>query len=81
MQKTELVFFKHQIKKIDREVNIKLSRERLYPTNFVKYLGIRIDENLNWKHHVTDIVIKLNSANGLLFKIRNFVNVNTLKTI
>ena len=80
VQKTELVIFKHQRKKIDSEVRIKLSRKRLYPTDSVKYLGVRIDENLNWKH-VSDIAIKLNRANALLFKIRNFVNIKTLKTI
>ena len=36
---------------------------------------------MNWKHHVTDTAIKLNRANALLFKIRNFVNVITLKTV
>ena len=81
VQKTELVIFKHQRKKIDSEVKIKLSRKRLYPTDSLKYLGIRTDESLKWKHHVSDIVIKLNRENALLFKIRNFVNVNTLKTI
>ena len=54
-QKTELVIFKHQRKKLDSEVNIKLNRERLYPTDSVKYLGIRTDKNLNWKHHVSDL--------------------------
>ena len=81
VQKIELVVFKLQRKKIDSEVKIKLSRKRLYPTESVKYLGIRIDENLDWKHHVSDIAIKLNRANALLFKIRNFVNAKTLKTI
>ena len=81
VQKTELVIFKHQRKKIDSKVKIKLSRKQLYPTDSVKYLGIRIDENLNWKHHVSDVAIKLNRANALLFKIRNFVNGNTLTTI
>ena len=66
---------------IDSEVKIKLSRKRLCPTDSVKYLGIRINENLNWKHHVTDTATKLNTANALLLKIRNFANVNTLKTI
>ena len=54
-QKTDLVIFKHQRKKLDSEVNIKLNRERLYPTDSVKYLGIRTDKNLNWKHHVSDL--------------------------
>ena len=79
VQKTELVIFKHQRKKLDSEVKIKLNRKRLYPTDSVKYLGIRTDKNLNWKHYVSDIAIKLNRANALFSK--NFVNVNTLKTI
>ena len=81
VQKTEFVIFKHQRKKIDSEVKIKVTRKQLCPTDSVKYLGIRIDENLNWKHHVSDIAIKLNRVNVLFFKIRNFVNVKTLKTI
>ena len=75
VQKTELVIFKHQRKKLDGEVKIKLNRKRLYPTDFVKYLGIRIGKNLNWKHHVSDIANKLNRTNAVLFKIRNFVNI------
>ena len=78
VQKTELVIFKHQRKKIDSEVKIKLSRKRPYPPDSLKYLGIRIDENLKWKH-ISDIAMKMNKANALLFKIWNFVNVNTLK--
>ena len=47
VQKTELVIFKHERKKIDSEVKIKLIRKRLYPTESGKYLGIRIAKNLN----------------------------------
>ena len=36
---------------------------------------------MNWKHHVSNIAIKLNRVNALFFKIRSFVNVSTLKTI
>ena len=32
-----------------------LNRRRLYPSKSVKYLGIKIDENLNWKQHIHDI--------------------------
>ena len=81
MQKAELVPFKDQRKKIDSEVKINRSRKRLYPTDSAKYLGIRIDENLNWKHNATDIAIKLNRANTVIFKVRNFVSVYTLETI
>ena len=61
MKKTELVIFKRQRKKLDSPIKIKLSSKRLYPSKSVKYLGIKIDENLNWKQHIHDIAIKLHS--------------------
>ena len=81
MEKTELVIFKHQRKKLDAEIKIKLNRKQLYPSQSVRYLGIKTDQNLNWKDHINNIAVKLNRANALLFKIRNFVNITILKTI
>ena len=81
VKKTELVVFKHQRKKLNSPIKIKLSRKRLYPSNSVKYLDIKIDENLNWKQHIHDIAIKLNRANALLSIIRNYVNKHILRTI
>ena len=51
-----------------------------YTSNSVKYLGVKIDENLNWKDDLHDIAAKPNRANALLFKIRNYVDFNTLKS-
>ena len=81
VEKTELVIFKHKKKKLECPIRIKLSRKRLYPSNSIKYLGVKIDKNLNWNDHIHDIATKLNRANALLFKIRNYVNFNTLKSI
>ena len=53
----------------------------LYPSKSVKYLGAKIDENLNWKYQAYDIVTKLNRANALLYKIRKHVRFNILKAI
>ena len=81
VKKSELVIFKHKKKKLECPIRIKFSRKRLYPSNSIKYLGVKIDENLNWKDHIHDIATRLNRANALLFKIRNYVNFNTLKSI
>ena len=81
IKKTELVIFKHMNKKLECPIKIKLSRKRLYPSKSVKYLGLKIDENLNWKVQTHDIATKLNRANALLYKIRNYVSFNTLKAI
>ena len=81
MKKTELVIFKHQSKKLDSRIKIKTSRKRLYPSKLVKHLGIKIDENFNWKQHIHDISIKLNRANALLYTIRNFLNKHIPRAI
>ena len=81
IKKTELVIFKHKNKKLECPIKIKLSRKRLYPSKSVKYLGVKIVENLNWKYQIYDTVTKLNRANALLYKIRNYVSYNTLKAI
>ena len=81
VQKTELVIFKQKRKKLDHETKIKSTRKRLYPTLSVKYLGVKVDENLNWHHHINDLAAKLKTANFLLFKIRNYVNQKVLRFI
>ena len=45
VEKTELVIFKHQRKKLDTEIKIKLSKKQFYPSQSVRYLGIKIDQN------------------------------------
>ena len=67
VKKTELVIFKHQRKELDSPIKVKLSRKRLYISKSVKYLGIKIDENLNWKQLIHNVAIKLNRANALLY--------------
>ena len=57
------------------------SRKRLYFSKLAKYLGVKIDENLNWKDQTYDILTKLNRANALLYNIRNYVSFITLKAI
>ena len=60
---------------------MKLNRKSLYPSKSVNYRGIKIDEILNWKQNIHNIVIKPNRANTLLFTIRNYVGKHILRTI
>ena len=62
-------------------MKIKLNGKKLVPTNSVKYLGITIDKNLNWKDQISNVSIKLNKANAMISKVRHFVDKQTLKSI
>ena len=81
VSKTEFVLFRSTKKQMDFGFKLKLNGKRLYPTNLVKYLGVKIDEHLTWKPHTYGISTKLNKANAMLSKIRHFVDQKTLKAI
>ena len=68
-----MVTFKSKQKKPECGLKIKLLGKRLRPTESVKYLGVKIDTNFTWQHHVNDLSIKWNRANALLFKVRNML--------
>ena len=76
-----MVIIKSKQKKFEGDLKIKLCGKRLYPTESVKYLGVKIDTNLSWQYPVNDLSIKLNRASALLFKMRIYVSLNILRSI
>ena len=78
--KTKVILFKTKHKTYDTDLRLKLSRKSLYKTKYLTYLGIKIDENLNWKVHIHDLASKLSRANAILAKLRHFVNSEILRS-
>ena len=81
VKKTETIIFKSRRKKFEGVIKLKLNRQRLHSFNNVKYLGVKIDENLKWRHHFNEVSSKLVMANAILFKIRNYLNPKILRSI
>ena len=73
VSKTEVVLFKSSKKLTDVPLKPKLNGKRLYLAKS-KNLGRNIDENLTWKQHISNTAIKLNKANGILSKLRHFID-------
>ena len=48
---------------------IEIARESV-----TKFLGIYIDENLTWKHHIEDIFDKVSKSIGITCKSRNILS-------
>ena len=57
-----MAIFKSKHKEFEGDLKIKFRGKRLYPTESVEYLGVKIDTNLSWQYHVNDLSIKLNRA-------------------
>ena len=56
-----MVIFKSNQKKFEGDLKMKLCGKKLYPTESIKYLGVKIDTILSWKYHVNDLSIDLRS--------------------
>ena len=80
VKKTETIF-KSRGRKYEGINKLKLNRQRLHSSDNVKYLGIKINEKLNWKNRINEVTTKLISANSILLKIRNYVNPKILRSI
>ena len=60
---------------------LKLNLHNIEEKNYIKYLGIYIDKNLNWAPHIQHINSKISKNLGILFRLRHFLTLNTLKQI
>ena len=76
-----MVNFKSKEKKFEGDLKIKLCIKRLYSTESVKYLGVKIDINVSWQYHVNDNSIKRNRANAIMFKIGKYVSLKISRSI
>ena len=77
--KTELIYFRKN--GLAPTLNIKLHGKTLVPSKTVKYLGIFLDEFLSGEAQCSELIKKLNRANGMLAKARHYVPDLELKNI
>ena len=51
--KTEIIIFKSKQKTITKQLNFRVSGQKIHPTNTVKYLGVYLNDSLRWDTHST----------------------------
>ena len=78
VDKTEIILCQPTKKPLDCQLKLKFNEKTLCQTSSAIYLDIKIDQHLNWQDHINNIEIKLNKANAMLCKVREFVNERTL---
>ena len=79
--KTEIIIFRKKNKAITKHLDFRIGGQRIEVSNKVKYLGIILQEHLEWNIHINNLSNKLNRAIGLLSKIRHYVPKFLLRTI
>ena len=80
-EKTEYIIFRQKQKVVNFNLKIKINGKKLDPSNHIKYLGIFLDENLNWEKQINVLTSKLRKANGALAKLRHYIPTEILISI
>ena len=57
---------------------LTISNNVIERQEFIKFLGVLLDENLNWKEHIKCTENKIAKNLGLLYKARPFLERNAL---
>ena len=76
MKKTNFMLITNSNKKI-RDIQIKNIEKR----DFIKYLGIYIDKNLNWDYQIKHVNNKIAKNTGIINKLRYYLDLKTLKQL
>ena len=78
VDKTNFVLFHSPHKKLSEYADLKIGKQFIQRTLYVKFLGVMIDEHLTWKYHTTELCKKLSRTAGIFFKVRHHVPLPTL---
>ena len=79
--KTEFVIFRPKRSKRSERVTLKINRCKIFESTKVRYLGIILDPNLSWKHHIFELNKKLFRGVGMIYKIRNLSDSDVVKSV
>ena len=81
ISKTNFVIFRSCRRIADHNVTLIMNRKALQQSEYVKYLGVLLDEHLNWGHQIKNVALKCSRGTGMLAKLRPFLKIKLLRSI
>jgi hypothetical protein len=80
LDKTYYMQFLTKNKSINK-INIEKDNKIITQTNFVKFLGITVNNTLSWKQHIDTITPKLNKAFYIIRRSKLYLSHDVLKMV
>ena len=65
----------------NHNLNVFFNQVSLQRSHATKFLGMQIDENLNWQLHVSHLTRVITVLNGWFFRIRDFIPVQYRRSL
>ena len=81
VKKTNFIIFSSPTKIINIPINIKIDGSQITPVASVKFLGVYIDQYLNWNDHIQYISSKIAKTIGIINKIKYLLNSDTRRLL
>ena len=78
-EKSKFVIFNR--KNSTKQFRIKMQGNQIEQLTDIKYLGIQLDDKLNWKKQINRVKTKLSSASYIIAKSKNYLDQQTLKLL
>ena len=80
LKKTKFMIFSKKVKKKSKEKKFKININNhcIKQVTEMKYLGVILDNKLNWHNHIQHICTKLAKAAGIIYKVRSKAPQNVL---
>jgi hypothetical protein len=63
------------------DINIVCDNNSITPVTDIKFLGIYLQDSINWSCHIEYIIPKLSSACYVMRSVKPIMPINTLKTV
>ena len=81
VKKTHFIIFSFSNKRIVNTNDIVIDNQPVSRVSHTKFLGVIIDEKLNWSEHVNNLKIKLAKGSGIIRKCKICFSIDTLLTL
>ena len=78
--KTKFITFTYR-KKLNFSPLIKIGNNIIKKTDHIKFLGVLVDQNLNYNHHVNYISSKISKSIGILFRLNKYLPIEILRLL
>ena len=82
VKKTKFMIFHYRQRNIDNLIlNLQISSEKIERVAEFNFLGLTVDENLNWNAHIQKASNKISRTLGVMCRLTNFLPLHVLRIL
>ena len=81
LKKTKFIVFKPSQKRTNQTIQLLINNQKIDQVKETVFLGVIMDENLNWKSEISHVANKVSKCTGIIRKSSFYLSTKTLRTL